>query len=244
MEYRNFGKTDLTPSILGFGMMRLKRNEDGSINEKWAIDTLRYAIDNGLTYVDTAYAYEDSERVTGLCLQDGYRDKVTLATKLPVGNMTCEEDFDRMLNEQLERLQTDHIDVYLLHALNRARWENVKKFRVIEQAERAKAEGKIRHIGFSFHDTPEFFRTILDSYDKWDFCQIQLNYMDTVYQAGIEGLRLAHERGLAVVIMEPLRGGKLAEVPEEVAAMLPGDPWSALWISFGICRKSMWCSAV
>ena len=224
MEYRKFGKTDLTPSILGFGMMRLKRNEDGSINEQWAIDTLRYAIDNSLTYVDTAYAYEDSERVTGLCLQDGYREKVTLATKLPVGNMTCAEDFDRMLNEQLERLQTDHIDVYLLHALNRARWENVEKFRVIEQAERAKAAGKIRHIGFSFHDNLDFFRTILDSYDKWDFCQIQLNYMDTNYQAGLEGLRLAHERGLAVVIMEPLRGGKLAEVPEEVAAMLPGDP--------------------
>ena len=104
MEYRKFGRTDLTPSILGFGMMRLKRNEDGSINEQWAIDTLRYAIDNGLTYVDTAYAYEDSERVTGLCLQDGYREKVTLATKLPVGNMTCAEDFDRMLNEQLQLL--------------------------------------------------------------------------------------------------------------------------------------------
>ena len=224
MEYRKFGKTDLTPSILGFGMMRLKRNEDGSINEQWAIDTLRYAIDNGLTYVDTAYAYEDSERVTGLCLQDGYRDKVTLATKLPVVKMTCDEDFDRMLDQQLERLQTDHIDVYLLHALNRSRWENVVKFNVLEQAERAKAAGKIRYIGFSFHDNLDFFRTILDSYDKWDFCQIQLNYMDTNYQAGLEGLRLAHERGLAVVIMEPLRGGKLADVPAEVAAMLPGDP--------------------
>ena len=224
MEYRKFGKTDLTPSILGFGMMRLKRNEDGSINEQWAIDTLRYAIDNGLTYVDTAYAYEDSERVTGLCLQDGYRNKVTLATKLPVVKMTCDEDFDRMLDQQLERLQTDHIDVYLLHALNRSRWENVVKFNVLEQAERAKAAGKIRYIGFSFHDNLDFFRTILDSYDKWDFCQIQLNYMDTNYQAGLEGLRLAHERGLAVVIMEPLRGGKLADVPAEVAAMLPGDP--------------------
>ena len=224
MECRKFGKTDLTPSILGFGMMRLKRNEDGSINEQWAIDTLRYAIDNGLTYVDTAYAYEDSERVTGLCLQDGYRDKVTLATKLPVVKMTCDEDFDRMLDQQLERLQTDHIDVYLLHALNRSRWENVVKFNVLEQAERAKAAGKIRYIGFSFHDNLDFFRTILDSYDKWDFCQIQLNYMDTNYQAGLEGLRLAHEIGLAVVIMEPLRGGKLADVPAEVAEMLPGDP--------------------
>lgn len=224
MECRKFGNTGLSPSILGFGMMRLKRTPGGAIDEQWAIDTLRYAIDNGLSYVDTAYAYEDSERVTGLCLQNGYREKVTLATKLPVSMMTCPEDFDRMLNEQLERLQTDHIDLYLLHALNRSRWENVVNFRVLEQAERAKAEGKIKYLGFSFHDNLDAFRTILDSYDKWDFCQIQLNYMDVNYQAGLEGLREASRRGLAVVIMEPLRGGKLADVPQEVAQLLPGAP--------------------
>ena len=224
MQYRKFGKTDLTPSVLGFGMMRLKRIDENTIDEKWAIDTLRYAIDNGLTYVDTAYVYPDSERVTGLCLQDGYREKVTLASKLPVGMMTCPEDFDRILNEQLERLQTDHIDVYLLHALNRQSWENVAKFNVLEQAERAKAEGKIRYLGFSFHDSLEIFRKILNACDKWDFCQIQLNYMDVNYQAGLQGMREAHEKGLAVVIMEPLRGGKLAQVTPEVAGMLPGDP--------------------
>ncbi len=223
MERRKFGKTDLTPSILGFGMMRLKRKADDTIDEQWAIDTLRYAIDNGLSYVDTAYAYPDSERVTGLCLQDGYREKVTLATKLPVVKMTCEEDFDRFLNEQLERLQTDCIDVYLLHALNRQRWENVVNFRVLEQAERAKAEGKIKYLGFSFHDNLETFRMMLNAYDKWDFCQIQLNYMDTNYQAGLQGLREAHEKGLAVVVMEPLRGGRLANVPAGVAELLPGE---------------------
>jgi len=223
MEYRKFGKTELAPSILGFGMMRLKRREDESIDEQWAIDTLRYAIDNGLSYVDTAYAYPDSERVTGLCLRDGYREKVTLATKLPVVKMTCEEDFDRFLNEQLQRLQTDCIDVYLLHALNRQRWENVVNFRVLEQAERAKAEGKIKYLGFSFHDNLETFRMMLGAYDKWDFCQIQLNYMDTNYQAGLQGLREAHEKGLAVVVMEPLRGGRLANVPAEVAELLPGE---------------------
>ena len=200
METRPFGKTGITPSILGFGMMRLKRREDGKIDEQWAIDTLRYAIDNGLTHVDTAYVYDDSERVTGLCLQDGYREKVTLASKLPVADMTCPEDFERILDEQLARLQTDHIDMYLLHAMNRARWENVEKFDVLAHAEKAKAAGKIKHIGFSFHDNLEFFKKILDSYDKWDFCQIQLNYMDVNYQAGIEGLK------------------------EEVAAMLPGNP--------------------
>ena len=225
METRKFGNTGLTPSILGFGMMRLKRNADDTINEEWAIKTLRDAIDNGLTYVDTAYAYGDSERVTGLCLQDGYREKVTLATKLPVFRLECEDDFEKYLNEELERLQTDHIDVYLLHALSRDRWEDsIVKYNVLAHAERAKAEGKIRHIGFSFHDSLDAFKYILNAYDKWDFCQIQLNYLDTNYQAGLEGMRLAHEKGLAVVVMEPLRGGRLANVPEEVAAMLPKSP--------------------
>ena len=224
MEKREFGKTGMKPSILGFGMMRLPKNEDGSLNEQWAIETLRNAIDNGLTYVDTAYAYKDSERVTGLCLQDGYREKVTLATKLPVWMVNCEEDFDRVLNEELERLQTDHIDVYLLHALNRERWEHIQKTGIISFAEKAKADGRIRHIGFSFHDSIDVFKDILYGYDGWEFCQLQLNYMDVNYQAGMEGLRLAHEKGLAVVIMEPLRGGTLANVSEDVQALLPGNP--------------------
>ncbi len=225
METRKFGNTGLTPSILGFGMMRLKRNEDGTIDEAWAIETLRNAIDNGLSYVDTAYAYGDSERVTGLCLQDGYREKVTLATKMPVSQLKCEEDFERILDEELTRLQTDHIDVYLLHALSRDRWENcVVKYNVLAHAEKALAEGKIRHLGFSFHDNYETFVDILNAYDKWEFCQIQLNYLDVNYQAGLAGLRLAHERGLAVVIMEPLRGGSIVQVPAEAAALLPSNP--------------------
>ena len=205
-------------------MMRLPKNEDGTINEQWAIETLRKAIDNGLSYVDTAYAYKDSERVTGLCLQDGYREKVTLATKLPVWMVNNQEDFDRVLNEELERLQTDHIDIYLLHALNRERWEHIQKTGIIGFAEKAKAEGKIRHLGFSFHDSLEVFKDILYGYDGWEFCQLQLNYMDVNYQAGVEGLRLAHEKGLAVVIMEPLRGGTLANVSDEIAEMLPKNP--------------------
>lgn len=224
MENRKFGNTGLNPSILGFGMMRLKKREDGTIDEDWAIKTLRNAIDNGLTYVDTAYSYGDSERVTGLCLLDGYREKVTLASKMPIMMLKSEEDFDRILNEELERLQTDHIDAYLLHAVNAERWENfVVRFNVLEKMEKAKAEGKIRHIGFSFHDNLETFKRILDIYN-WDFCQIQLNYLDVNYQAGLEGMRLAHERGLAVVVMEPLRGGALANIPADVAAMLPKSP--------------------
>jgi len=225
MEKRTFGKTDLTPSILGFGMMRLKKKEDGTIDEEWSIKTLRNAIDQGLTYVDTAYIYGDSERVTGLCLQDGYRQKVTLATKLPPHLCTCEGDFERLLDEQLQRLQTDHIDAFLLHALSRNSWENfVLKYNLLECAERARKAGKIRYLGFSFHDNLETFQEILNGHDRWDFCQIQLNYMDTHYQAGLEGLELAHQKGLAVVIMEPLRGGYLANIPEEIAKQLPKSP--------------------
>ena len=225
MENRKFGNTGLTPSILGFGMMRLQKREDGSIDEEWAIKTLRNAIDNGLTYVDTAYIYPDSERVTGLCLQDGYREKVTLATKMPVHLLQCDEDFDRILDEELQRLQTDHIDCYLMHALSAASWRgNVQKFHVVEKMEQAKRDGKIRHIGFSFHDSYDAFLEILNGYDGWDFCQIQLNYQDVNYQAGIAGLEEANRRGLAVVIMEPLRGGALANVPEDVAALLPKSP--------------------
>lgn len=225
MECRNFGSTGLTPSILGFGMMRMKKNEDGSFNQQWSINALRYAIDHGVSYVDTAYVYGDSERITGLALQDGYREKVTLASKMPVSRLTCQEDFDTILNEELERLQTDHIDVYLLHSLSKDNWEEkVLKYNVLASAEKAKAAGKIRHLGFSFHDTLDAFRHILYGYDKWEFCQIQLNYMDVNYQAGLEGLHLAKSNGLAVVIMEPLRGGTLANVPQQVAQMLPKNP--------------------
>ena len=225
MENRKFGNTGRRVSPLGFGMMRLKTTEDNKIDQDWVNQVLRYAIDRGLNYVDTAYIYQDSERATGIALSDGYREKVTLATKLPVANMTCEEDFDKLLNEQLERLQTDSIDCYLLHALTQERWDNyVVKYNVLAHMEKAKAEGKIRHIGFSFHDTLDVFKMILDAYDGWEFCQIQLNYLDVNYQAGIAGLELAASRGLGVVIMEPLRGGQLANFPQEVAAMLPKSP--------------------
>lgn len=225
MQYRKFGNTGLSLSPLGFGMMRLKKTADDQIDQEWTSRTLRDAIDAGLNYVDTAYVYPGSEVATGIALSGGYREKVTLASKMPVSRMTCEEDFERILDEELERLQTDHIDCYLLHALSRERWEKfVVKFHVLAHMEKAKAEGKIRHIGFSFHDSLDAFQMILDAYDGWEFCQIQLNYLDVNYQAGIEGLELAASRGLGVVIMEPLRGGRLANVPQEVADMMPKSP--------------------
>ena len=227
MQYRKFGNTGLEVSALGFGMMRLPLLDGNQgaalvggdqVDEQVSIANLRYAIDHGVNYVDTAYNYlnGNSERITGKALQDGYRDKVYLATKLPVWLLNSEEDFDRLLNEQLQRLGTDHIDFYLVHAMKTAVYEDkFLKYRVADSLKRAKEDGRIRYMGFSYHDNVQLFKTIVD-YTDWDFCQIQLNYLDTEFQAGLEGLRYASEKGLAVTIMEPLRGGYLANVPASV----------------------------
>ena len=218
MEYRNFGKTNFKPSALGFGCMRFPQlpGEGNEVDEVEATRMVRYAIDQGVNYVDTAWPYHggQSEVLVGKILQDGYREKVALATKMPSWLIEKVEDFDYYFSAQLERLQTDHIDFYLLHALNQKHWDNYLNLKVFDWVEKQMADGKIRHIGISFHDEYPVFEKILTGYDHWDFCQIQYNYMDVDYQAGERGLKLASERGLGVVIMEPLKGGKLAiEVP-------------------------------
>lgn len=218
MEYRNFGKTNFKPSALGFGCMRFPQlpGEGNEVDEVEATRMVRYAIDQGVNYVDTAWPYHggQSEVLVGKILQDGYREKVALATKMPSWLIEKVEDFDYYFSAQLERLQTDHIDFYLLHALNQKHWDNYLNLKVFDWVEKKMADGKIRHIGFSFHDEYPVFERILTGYDHWDFCQIQYNYMDVDYQAGLRGLKIASERGLGVVVMEPLKGGKLAiEVP-------------------------------
>lgn len=221
MEYRTFGGTSIKPSLLGFGCMRLPilDGDSGRINEPEAISMIRHAIDNGVTYVDTAYPYHkgQSEIVTGKALLDGYREKVLLATKLPTWLLSEPGDTDRYLNEQLEKLQTNCIDLYLVHALNANTWKKALELDVWGHLQAAKDRGQIKHVGFSFHDEYEVFEEILEAY-PWDFCQIQLNYMDEDYQAGLKGMKQASAKGIAVVVMEPLRGGKLSgNVPEDVA---------------------------
>ena len=224
MKYRTMGKTGVKVSALGFGTMRLPLAEDGTVNEQEAVRIIRAGIDSGINYVDTAYGYHNgfSENVVGKALKDGYREKVWLADKCPVWLVEKEGDFERLLDEQLEKLQTDHIDFYLLHALNRKRFEeNVKKFSLVERMEEARKQGKIKYIGFSFHDSLDVFEDILQYTKKWDFCQIQYNYINLDYQAGQKGLKMAADRGLGVVIMEPLLGGSLARLSDHVVACLP-----------------------
>jgi uncharacterized protein len=227
MQYRTFGKLDWRPSALGFGCMRLPTLEGDptQIDEPEATRMLRTAIDGGVNYVDTAYTYHrgTSEPFVGRALRDGYREKVRLATKLPSWLIQAPGDFDRYLDEQLQRLETGAIDFYLLHGLGRERWHNLRDLGVLAWAERAMADGRFRHLGFSFHDDYAAFQEIVDAYDGWTFCQIQYNYMDESHQAGVKGLRYAAERGLAVVVMEPLRGGMLAQnVPPAVQALWDG----------------------
>ena len=223
MKYRKMGSLGWDVSALGFGAMRLpveeiqdekKGEKKSSIKEDEAIEMIRYAIDNGVNYIDTAYPYHggESEVLVGKALQDGYREKVHLTTKLPMWMVKKTEDFDTFLNQQIERLQTNP-DIYLFHGLNKARAEKIKNLNLFEKMEQAKAKGLFKYIGFSFHDNFEVFKEIIDMYD-WDCCQIQYNYLDIEFQAGNAGLKYAGSKDIAVIIMEPIKGGKLA-IPED-----------------------------
>jgi hypothetical protein len=241
MQYRSFGRLEWRPSALGFGAMRLPMldGDHGKIDEDLATRMVRTAVDRGVNYVDTAWPYhsEQSERFLGRCLRDGYRERTRLATKMPSWLVETADDFDRFLDEQLRRLETDSVDFYLLHGLNRVQWPKLHDLGVLDWAEGAMKDGRIGHLGFSFHDDLDTFQKIVRTYD-WGLCQIQYNFMDVEFQAGREGLRYAAERGLAVIVMEPLRGGSLTRpAPREVAELWDSAPtkrsqadWALQWV--------------
>ena len=245
--YRDFGKTNEKVSVLGFGCMRLPVTGDDptNIDEENAINILHYAIDHGVNFIDTAYPYHgssldqggESEPFLAKALKDGYREKVKIATKLPSWAIQTREDMDGYLNEQLERLETNCIDFYMVHGINKTYWENLKELGFEEFLDQAITDGKIKHAGFSFHDRIELFKEVINHYD-WSFCLIQYNYLDESYQAGKEGLKYAYQKGLGVAVMEPLRGGQLAtNIPPEIQAAFnrfdvkksPAE-WALKWV--------------
>jgi len=220
MLYRTVPKTGDELSILGFGAMRLPV-KNGAIDREKAAALMRHAIDAGVNYVDTAWPYhgEESEPFVGEALEGGYRERVKIATKLPGWLVGKREDMDRFLDAQLKRLRTDRIDYYLIHALTSESWKKLSALGVREFLDAAKKDGRIVNAGFSFHDDAAAFKGIVDVYD-WDFCQIQYNFLDETNQAGTAGLHYAASKGLAVIVMEPLRGGSLVNnVPPAVSAI-------------------------
>lgn len=238
MQYRTLEKTGDRLSILGFGCMRFPQRK-GRIDEERATSQILYSIDHGVNYLDTWFSYHHgkSEPFLGRALAGGYREKVRLATKLPHWLVKNRTDMDRILALQLGSLNTDHIDYYLIHSLDGRSWENVAALGVADFLDRAQRDGRIGARGFSFHGDKDSFKHIVDSYD-WDFCQIQYNFLDEACQAGRGGLEYAGRRGIGVVIMEPLRGGYLAEkVPPQVEVIWqeaetrrsPAE-WALRWI--------------
>ena len=237
MQYRE-DKHGNKLSILGYGCMRFTKKA-GIIDLEKAEKEIMAAIQGGVNYFDTAYIYPGSEAALGTILErNGVRDRVNIATKLPQYLVQSGSAFDRYFNEELKRLRTDHVDYYLLHQMaDYAQWEKLKRLGIVEWIEEKKRSGAIRNFGFSYHGTSAHFLKILAAYD-WDFCQIQYNYRDENTQAGVVGLKAAAERGIPVVIMEPLRGGKLVNLlPETAKKIIAADErgwtpaeWAFRWL--------------
>ena len=240
MKYRDFGKLGIKGSAFGLGCMRFNgaASGDSIIDEQKAISLIRRAIDGGVTYIDTAYVYleKTSEIVLGKALRDGYRELVTIATKMPSEYVHNRAEMEALLAEELKKLQTDHIDFYLMHGINREKWEYFKSIGAPQFFDDMKKAGKIRYKCFSFHGPYDEFEYIINDYD-WDMTQIQYNFMDVENQAGTKGLELAGRLGIPVVIMEGMLGGRLAKAPENVQALYDAFPvkrspveWAFRWL--------------
>lgn len=220
MKTKSFDKLGVQPSLLGFGCMRFPLDKDGNIDEVESEKMIDKAIESGVTYIDTAFPYHngDSEPFVGKVLKKYNREDFFLATKLPIWKVTSTEEVREIFESQLQRLGVDYVDFYLLHALDEDKWSKVTKYDIIEVCEEFRKEGKIRYLGFSFHDEYPVFEKIIKSHN-WDFCQLQLNYMDMDIQAGTKGYNLAKEMNIPIVVMEPIKGGSLANLPEDITKM-------------------------
>ncbi|MFP3041360.1 aldo/keto reductase [Treponema primitia] len=230
MQYRTYGKNGFKVSLLGMGCMRLPRifvpgASEAQVDKEKAIELIRYAADHGVNYFDTAYGYHHttSESVLGEALEGARRDKVKIVTKQPFHTMKTQADIRRNLENTLRKLRTDHLDVYLIHNIQKPYWEDIKKRKIIEEYEKFRSEGLIRGIGFSYHGQLPAFKDILSFY-SWDMCQIQQNLIDVDHEATEEAIKLAGDKGTGLVIMEPLRGGSLASPPAQVKAIYDEFP--------------------
>jgi hypothetical protein len=240
MQYRTMKKLGVSVSALGFGCMRFPTvGTSGTVDEEAAIAMLHHAMDSGVNYLDTAYIYHngESEKILGRAIQGYDREKLFLATKLPLWEVHQAADIDRIFNQQLERLQQKRIDFYLLHCLGTENWKTMQALGIKDWIARKKAQGAIRFIGFSFHESLDSFKGLVDTFDQCDFCQIQYNYMNEQHQAGTAGLAYAAAAGLPVVIMEPLLGGRLARLPADATAAFDSFPvkrsaaeWALQWL--------------
>ena len=235
MQYRTNPRNGDRISALGLGCMRFP-GPPGRPDPARARELIARAVERGINYLDTAYLYPGNEACVGAALEElGLRDQVLLATKLPHGSVRAQRDLDRIFDEQLRRLRTDHVDYYLVHNVTSpAQWGRLCELGIEDWIARRRAAGRIRQMGFSYHGSAGDFPVVLDAYD-WDFCQIQYNYAGETYQAGTAGLRAAAARGLAVFVMEPLMGGRLADrLPDRVrriidAAATPELATPAAW---------------
>ncbi|HHU21128.1 MAG TPA: aldo/keto reductase [Acholeplasma sp.] len=234
MEYRKMRKLNISPSLLGFGAMRLKTKTNGDIDYELGNALIDKAYQNGVNYFDTAATYTDgrNEKFLGQSLKRYPRESYFLATKLSLFRIKEKEEIYSFFERQLEQLGVDYVDFYLLHSMDKNLFKKVKEWGVIDILRRWQKEGKIRYIGFSFHDDYKTFKEILDYY-HWDFCQIQLNYMDTSFQQGLQGYYDALEKEIPVIIMEPLKGGKLANFNTKVSKLLTDYDPNASTASFG-----------
>ncbi len=239
MDYRNFEKLGISTSLLGFGCMRFPLDQEGNIDEERSKEMLDTAYRAGVNYYDTAYVYHGgkSEEFTGKILDQYDRSSYYLATKLPIWDVHSVEDAKRIFEEQLTRLNKSYIDFYLLHSFNRESFDRMVKLGILDFMEQLKEEGRIRYLGFSFHDEYSAFEYII-AYRDWDFCQIQLNYMDTELQAGIKGYQLATNLGVPIIVMEPVKGGSISKLPMEAVpvfdAIHPGKTpasWAIRWVA-------------